>query len=224
MNTLVCPNCNQTNEWNAAVCLRCGRTLVNAYAVRGYRQAPPQPVNYCRICGFTYGPRQTCPRCNGLTGTIANPNDATCTTYLHVGYPYPTPSANDAESVINALDPTVGWNWGAAVFTVFWAVPHRIFWTIGAFFAVALLPALLIIGGAGERDPGSYFATAGWMFGVCYALLGVSLGMRGNSMAWRRRKFDSVEQFRAVQRKWSRAALVVLVLFAAALLALSQLK
>ena len=231
MNTLVCPHCAQPNEPFATTCLRCGRTLVNAYpapilaggyAPTGTRQSPP-PVNYCRVCGLTYGPRGTCPRCAVPTGTVANPNDATCTTYLHVGYPYPPPSINDSESVVNALDPNAGWNWGAAVLTVFWAVPHRVWWVVGAFLGILLTPILLLAGGSGEADFGNYVSLALGFFLVPYAILGFTLGMRGNAFAWRRRRFDSVQAFRATQRKWRGAAFGVLLAMAA-LLALSLLK
>ena len=232
MNTLVCPHCGQPNEQTATICLRCGRALVNAYpapmvaggyAMPGYRTAPP-PVNYCRVCGLTYGPRSACPRCAVPTGTVGNPNDATCTTYLHVGFPYPAPSANDAESVMNALDPTSGWNWGAAVFTLLWAIPHRIWWPIGAFSLVLLLPGLILLIGSGESDFGAYVSVALGFFLAFYAILGISLGMRGNTYAWKRGRFADVEQFRAAQRKWRSAAFVVLMIAVAALIALSQLK
>ncbi len=231
MNTLVCPQCGQPNEPFATVCLRCGRALVNAYpaplqaggyAAPGYGAAPP-PVNYCRVCGLTYGPRGTCPRCAVPTGTVGNPNDATCTTYLHVGYPYPAPSANDSESVVNALDPASGWNWGAAVFTVLWAVPHRVWWVIGAFVALLPLPLIFVLAGSGESDPGSYFSAALATFLIPYVLLGVSLGMRGNAIAWRRGRFASVETFRAAQKKWRLAACAVLIVIMAVGVALSQL-
>ena len=232
MNTLVCPNCNQPNEPYAQVCLRCGRALVNAYpapmmaggyAPPGYQPAPP-PINYCRVCGMTYGPRAACPRCAVPTGTVANPNDATCTTYLHVGYPYPASSVNDSESVVNALDPNAGWNWGAAVFTVLWAIAHRVWWVIGAFVGILALPVLIIAGGSGESDFSSYISLGSAIFAGSYFILGLLLGMRGNALAWRRRRFDSVETFRAAQRKWRGAALVALSIAAAALIALSQLK
>ena len=197
--------------------------MAGGYAPPGYRVTPP-PVNYCRVCGLTYGPRAACPRCAVPTGTVANPNDATCTTYLHVGYSYPTPSMNDSESVVNALDPNAGWDWGAAILTVFWAVAHRVWWVIGAFLGILILPGLMIAGGSGESDFGSYVSAGLTIFLIPYAVLGLSLGMRGNALAWKRRRFDSVEQFRAVQRKWRGAAFLLLIIGAAALITLSQLK
>ena len=232
MNTLVCPYCSQPNEQNAAICLRCGRALVNAYtapmraggyAMPGYGAAPP-PINYCRVCGLTYGPRSACPRCAVPTGTVGNPNDATCTTYLHVGFPYPAPSANDSESVVNALDPASGWNWGAAVFTFIWALPHRIWWPVGSFFLLLLPSTLILLVGSGESDFGNYVSVALGFFLALYAIMGVSLGIRGNALAWKRGRFADVEKFRAAQRKWRSAAFAVLIIAAVAWIALSQLK
>ena len=107
---------------------------------------------------------------------------------------------------------------------MFWAVPHRVWWVIGAFLGLLPLPVLIVAGGLGERDFASYASASVATFLVPYALLGLLLGMRGNALAWKRGRFASVEIFRAAQRKWRRAAFLVLIVAAAALIALSQQK
>ena len=37
------------------------------------------------------------------------------------------------------------------------------------------------------------------------------LGAKGNAWAWRNKKWDSIEHFKAVQRKWAIAGVVILV-------------
>ena len=39
------------------------------------------------------------------------------------------------------------------------------------------------------------------------------LGAKGNEWAWRNKKWDSVEHFKAVQRKWAIAGLIILIVW-----------
>lgn len=39
---------------------------------------------------------------------------------------------------------------------------------------------------------------------------GIYLGIKGNELAWQNKRWDSVEHFKATQRKWAIAGLVVL--------------
>jgi len=73
----------------------------------------------------------------------------------------------------------VGLNWGAFFLTIFWSVAHNVW--IGL---LSLVPGL------------------GWV--VPFFLL-----FKGNEWAWQCRQFQSVAQFREVQRKWMIAGLIV---------------
>jgi hypothetical protein len=71
----------------------------------------------------------------------------------------------------------------------------------------------------------------GWIWGVCngvplallqlipFAPVGIGiavwLGLQGNELAWKGKRWESVEQFQSTQRKWHRAAMVVLAILAA---------
>jgi hypothetical protein len=57
---------------------------------------------------------------------------------------------------------------------------------------------------------GTYIALLMFVPFVNFAMLFV-LGAKGNEWAWRNKKWDSVEHFRSVQRKWAIAGFVILV-------------
>lgn len=77
-------------------------------------------------------------------------------------------------------DEIKGWNWGAFVFNWIWGMYYSVWFSLLVF-----LPFVAII----------------------FAII---LGMKGNEMAWRARKWESVEVFLASQRKWRSWALAYL--------------
>ena len=75
-----------------------------------------------------------------------------------------------------------GWSWGAFMMNWIWGIFN------GTFIALLMfVPALNFI----------------MMF---------VLGAKGNEWAWRNKRWDSVEHFKSVQRKWAIAGLVVLII------------
>lgn len=74
-----------------------------------------------------------------------------------------------------------GWNWGAFLLNWIWAIGHQTW--IGL---LALIPYAGLI-------------------------MAIILGIKGNEWAWQNRKFDSVEQFREVEKKWTFWGVVVWV-------------
>ncbi|OYU44974.1 MAG: ribonuclease G [Burkholderiales bacterium PBB4] len=79
-----------------------------------------------------------------------------------------------------------GWNWGAMMMNWVWGLFN------GTFIALLMFVPFV-----------NFF-----MFFV--------LGAKGNEWAWRNKKWDSVEHFKSVQRKWAIAGLIILVLGVAA--------
>jgi hypothetical protein len=76
-----------------------------------------------------------------------------------------------------------GWNWGAFLLGGFWSIGNRVW--------IGLLSFIPYIG-----------------FWVK-----IYLGIKGNELAWKNKRWNSIEQFKSAQRKWAIAGLVVLVLF-----------
>ena len=96
-----------------------------------------------------------------------------------------------------------GWNWGAFLLTWIWGIGHNVW--------ISLLALLSII------------PYVGWIAGLIISIL---LGIRGNEWAWQRKKWDSIEQFKQVQRKWmwwgiSAVAFYILLVLAVTVLIIS---
>ncbi len=88
-------------------------------------------------------------------------------------------------------DEIKGWNFGAFFFTWIWGIANNV-WI--ALLALVLSPSLWLI-------------------------MAVILGIKGNEWAWRSRRWDSVEQFKRVQKAWENGVFALLsVAFLIALL------
>jgi hypothetical protein len=74
-----------------------------------------------------------------------------------------------------------GWSWGAFLLNWIWAVSNRTW--------IGLLCFIPYVGFA----------------------MSIVLGIKGREWAWRNKRWDSVEHFQRVQRKWSIWSLVVIV-------------
>ena len=85
-----------------------------------------------------------------------------------------------------AVPPEVrGWSWGAFLLTWIWGVGNGTYRAFWCFFPIVNI------------------------------FMGIALGLKGREWAWRNRRWESVEHFNQVQRKWGIAGLVfILVLFA----------
>ncbi len=77
-----------------------------------------------------------------------------------------------------------GWNWGAFLMTWIWAIGNQTY--IGL---LALISPISLI-------------------------MAIVLGIKGNEWAWQNRKFESVDQFKKVQKAWAVWGIVILVLTA----------
>lgn len=86
-------------------------------------------------------------------------------------------------------DGVKGWSWGAFMFNWFWAIGNRTWIGLLAFFPY---------------------------IGFVMAFV---LGFKGREWAWRNKKWDSVEHFQKVQRRWSLWSLIFVAVFVIGILA-----
>lgn len=77
-------------------------------------------------------------------------------------------------------DEIKGWNWGALLLAPFWSIAHNVW--IGLLCLVPYAGFIMII----------------------------LLGLKGNEWAWQNRKFESIEQFKEVQRIWTYWAIAII--------------
>lgn len=87
-------------------------------------------------------------------------------------------------------------NWGACLLTFFWALRYGvwkiIFISIAAFFVITFLGILI----------------SSWFLLLLLVML-VYFGFKGNSWAWERGNFSSIQDFLRAQRFWGRAGIVL---------------
>lgn len=84
-------------------------------------------------------------------------------------------------------------NWGAFLLTWIWGLGNRAYITLLVFVGTVL----------------SFIPFIGWLVPLG---LGIWFGIKGNTWAWQNKKWQSVEHFHAVQRKWALAGVIVLIL------------
>ena len=78
-----------------------------------------------------------------------------------------------------------GWSWGAFFFNGIWAPFNRVWFGLLAFIPYAGL------------------------------LVALYLGFKGRELAWRNKRWESIEHFNRVQRRWSQWVVVFLIFFIA---------
>lgn len=97
-------------------------------------------------------------------------------------------------------------NWGAFFLTFFWGLFHKIYWPMwlliangAAFAARALMP----------RDGVVFFWLLSYLANLGWVVMAFYLGFRGNEMAWKRRCYRNLEDFKQKEHRWTVTGLVV---------------
>jgi len=108
------------------------------------------------------------------------------------GGPMVNTSGQGAAAVIPPEVAMMGFNWGAFLLNWIWGVGNSVWisllmWVFGF---LNFIPGLGLLAGLGFQ---------------------IYLGIKGNELAWRNRRFESIEQFRAVQATWTKWSLILLV-------------
>lgn len=80
------------------------------------------------------------------------------------------------------------WNWGAFLLNWIWAIGNQVW--IGLLVLLSFIP---VIGG------------------IISLVMVIMLGIKGNEWAWKARKWDSVEHFKTVQRKWAKWGIILAI-------------
>jgi len=159
----------------------------------------------CRECGQTVSTEATaCPHCGceqpsraPLTGTAAAPPDILARTarltaspgHSPAAYAPLFPSGNDAALLRHVR----GWNWGAFFLNWIWAFSHGLTWWGVGLLVLAILSVFVPF--------------------LPLVFLGVTIyiAIRGSEMAWERRHFRDLADFRAVQTAWRNWGIVVFI-------------
>lgn len=176
----------------------------------------PQPVQIrlipCPECGWLVSPRATeCPSCGmPLSGGSPSCHAPAFDTVQQTQQQVPTPPA-DYKFVTPTETPNCinKFNWGALTFGWLWGVFNGVNWAL----------ITILLGGLAElfqnysADP---FLGTGVPLILSLSALAINifLGIRGNKLAWKSKKFASAEAFDRAQTKWSKAAFIVIGIIA----------
>lgn len=74
-----------------------------------------------------------------------------------------------------------GWNWGAFLFSWIWGIGNSVW--------IALLALIPYVG----------------------FVMNIVLGVKGSEWAWRNKRWDSIENFKRVQRTWAKVGIIIVV-------------
>ena len=83
------------------------------------------------------------------------------------------------------------WNWAAFILGPIWGMMHGLWWSI-----LGILPFLPLP-----------YTVRSMGFVVLLAVM-VTLGMKGNELAWRTRRWDSAEKFLRTQQRWTTGSII----------------
>lgn len=99
----------------------------------------------------------------------------------------------------SALPPEIkGWNWGAFLMGPIWSIGNKVW--IGLLHILILI--LVTVIGRGIISTFLNIATL---------TLAVTLGIKGNEWAWKAKKWDNVEHFKRIQKKWAIAGVIIFI-------------
>ncbi len=223
-----CPGCKSVNAPRARFCNECGRNVDDVIATSGATQRPP-PGRPAVPIGDSRTPQAPPPSDRpGAPGKPGNPNSASTPVSSEIRRPTAGPvspsvatgrvgSSRGAEDLRADTDnPTVapndsgtpeaelpqsikGWNWGALFLPFIWGPFNRVW--------------------LGLAVPIVLFLPIHWTLGLLiYGPFAMFVGMRGNELAWRARKWKSVEHFKLVQGLWAKWGIIGFTAFTISIL------
>lgn len=188
---MFCTKCGENFPSDSACCTRCGAQVNsrNAAPDPWLPESPIPPVPAAEIVeqanpALTAAPEpvQTADPAPAQAGYahFAQPQQQSqpLMQYSYALPPEYLPSGNDP----SALPYMTGWNWGGFLLSWIWALGHEQI-TSGVIILVAsMIPGLGTI--------------VRWGFKIYF-------GLKGNELAWRNRRFDTISQFQDTQRAWT---------------------
>ena len=223
-----CPDCTAVNDPRGSYCTDCGRNLDAVITTSGARTRsmpprPPVPI------GASCSPETSTPTAANHPDSADDP-EGSITRGIPAEIRRPTPeSARRSEMSgeartgkepydlrVNAETSSAGpndsgtpdaqlpeelkgWNLGGLFIPFVWGPFNRV-WIGLAVLSVGLLPIPPLLGL------------------LLYGPVAMIVGMRGNELAWRARKWDSVDHFRLVQGQWAKWGWISFIIFIATIL------
>ena len=218
-----CPDCEAVNDPRGSYCIDCGRNLDAVITTSGARPRsmlprPAVPIDERRSPVSPTPPEVNDPdsvnapdgsRTRAIPPEIRRPAPEPARPSVTPGEvragrePYdlrvdveaPSARPNDSGTPDAQLPEELkGWNLGGLFIPFVWGPFNRV-WVGLAVLSVGLLPIPPLLGL------------------LVYGPVAMVVGMRGNELAWRARKWDSVDHFRSVQGQWAKWGGICFIIF-----------
>ena len=218
-----CPDCKAVNDPRGSYCLDCGRNLDAVITTSGARprSMPSRPAVPTGVRRSPVSPTPPAAKEPGATNTTEGSRTQGTSPEIRRPAPEParpsvaageirtgrgpddlrvdagTPFAapNDSGTPDAQLPGELkGWNLGGLLIPFVWGPFNRV-WIGSAVLSVGLLPVPPLLGL------------------LVYGPIAMFVGMRGNELAWRARKWDSVDHFRSVQSQWAKWGGICFIIF-----------
>jgi hypothetical protein len=218
-----CPDCQAVNDPRGSYCIDCGRNLDTVITTSGTRprSMPPRPAAPIGVRGSPASPTPPAANGPGSASKPAGPRTQGSSAEIRRPTPEPArPSVSPGEVRtgrgpddlrIDAEAPAIapndsgtpdaqlpeelkGWNLGGLFIPFVWGPFNRV-WIGLAVLSVGLLPVPPLLGL------------------IVYGPIAIFVSMRGNELAWRARKWDSVDHFRSVQGQWAKWGGISFIIF-----------
>lgn len=178
-----CPACGATAHDGDAFCGKCGSPLLDSMGARADGPRVEEPASAtggssCLVCGAMLAAHEhSCRVCHTPRGYRVDPDGPLPVRY--VGEAGSVRATGYGASVSDVPAEIRGrWNWGGCTMGCLWCLAMNLpLWALIAFLSSSC--------------------------GLLALPVAIYLGVKGNELAWRHRRFDSVEHFQRVQRIWA---------------------
>jgi hypothetical protein len=211
MGLVSCSRCGGASNTSAAYCWVCGTEMNDAVRISAAAKPRPQARPEARTFRPDLNPvstptteRNTESMAGEPVGTQTDLRGAAPEQSPEIQAPVDSPFGSDASAPNSSgtrngeVPPSIKrWNWAAFLMPAVWGLFSGVPYT-AILFGAALLPPQLQL--------------------IVMASASVYLGLKGNELAWRGKKWRSVEHFQAFQKQWASWAVKLTIAVAAILL------
>lgn len=108
------------------------------------------------------------------------------------------------------------WNWGALGLGFIWGIAHSVYFSLLAIAGPVLgimIMSIYTIMMLQDGKNADFAIIIGWLGYIAGYVVLIMLGLKGNEMAWRGRKWKNVEHFVTRQNKWKIWGIVCFIIF-----------
>lgn len=173
---------------------------------------PPNPSKICPECGYQLSDDAVeCPNC----GMPLNGDSKSGKSNMKPPKPQETNHVQGVNEMLGTPPNLKSFNWGGFVFGWLWAVFNGIFYPLVNLIVcifVIVVYIVQLIHGTSEFFEGGGLAILLFGLVVNFLVVRFNLGFKGYEMAWKSKRYTSVQNFVMSQNTWRNVSIVVFIL------------